>query len=96
MIVTSSFLFSFYDFRPHPFTLLRVRRSNLVGDTLDALERLTLSDFKKELSIEFVGEIGVDEGGLKKEFFLILFRDILDPKYGMFQLDEQSKILWFQ
>lgn len=34
-------------------------------------------------------------GGVKKEFFLLLWRELLDPKYGMFKEYEESKRLWF-
>ena len=46
--------------------------------------KLTLKnkqDLKKQLKIQFVGEEGVDEGGVQKEFFQLLVREIMDPKY---------------
>ena len=33
--------------------------------------------------MKFVGEEGVDEGGIQKEFFQLLVRELFDPKYGM-------------
>jgi hypothetical protein len=39
-------------------------------------------DLKKSLRIEFVGEDGVDAGGLRKEWFLLLVRQLFDPQYG--------------
>jgi len=32
---------------------------------------------------------------VRKEFFMLLLKDLLDPKYGMFKEYEQSRLLWF-
>ena len=45
--------------------------------------------------MEFVGEEGMDAGGVQKEFFMLLLRDILNPQFGMFHEDEESKLVWF-
>jgi hypothetical protein len=34
--------------------------------------------------VKFVGEEGVDEGGLQKEFFQLLVRQCFNPEFGMF------------
>lgn len=39
-------------------------------------------DLKKKLKVTFVGEPGLDMGGLTKEWFLLLIRQIFDPDYG--------------
>lgn len=41
-------------------------------------------DLKKSLRIEFIGEDGVDAGGLRKEWFLLLVRQLFDPQFGTF------------
>jgi E3 ubiquitin-protein ligase HERC4 len=43
----------------------------------------------------FIGEDGYDAGGVKKEFFLLLLREILDLKYGMFIFYEETNTIWF-
>jgi E3 ubiquitin-protein ligase HECTD2 len=32
--------------------------------------------------LEFVGEEGIDAGGLKKEWFLMVAREVFDPNHG--------------
>lgn len=32
---------------------------------------------------------------MKKEFFMLLLREILDPKYGMFKQYEETRTIWF-
>ena len=55
-----------------PFLVLKVPRASLLEDSLAFLRSVPDSDLTKELKIEFVGEQGVDAGGLKKEFFQLL------------------------
>jgi E3 ubiquitin-protein ligase HECTD2 len=40
-------------------------------------------EVKKGLRIEFIGEEGIDAGGLRKEWFLLLVREVFDPNHGM-------------
>lgn len=47
------------------------------------------------LQVIFVGEEAVDAGGVRKEFFLLIMRELLDPKYGMFRYYEESRLIWF-
>ncbi|KAF7726268.1 putative E3 ubiquitin-protein ligase [Apophysomyces ossiformis] len=77
-----------------PYLVLRVRRENLIEDSLRQLAQNEL-DLKKSLRIEFIGEDGVDAGGLRKEWFLLLVRSLFDPQYGMFTYDEDSNLCWF-
>lgn len=43
----------------------------------------------------FVGEEAVDAGGVRKEFFLLIMKELMDPKYGMFRYYEESRLIWF-
>ena len=39
-------------------------------------------ELKKKLKVTFAGEPGLDMGGLTKEWFLLLIRQIFQPEYG--------------
>ncbi|KAH9314061.1 hypothetical protein KI387_022688, partial [Taxus chinensis] len=78
-----------------PFLVLMVRRSDLIGDTLRQLSSLQTNDYKKPLKVIFEGEDGVDEGGVTKEFFQILVRDLFHVDYGMFTYSEDTRNFWF-
>jgi hypothetical protein len=41
-----------------------------------------LRDLKKPLKVKFVGEEGIDQGGVQKEFFQLIVEEIFDPKFG--------------
>lgn len=49
----------------------------------------------KPLRIKWQDEEGIDVGGLRKEWFLLLCRQLFDPQYGMFLVDEESQFAWF-
>lgn len=79
----------------NPYLILHVSRENLVRETLNQLEKKDKTDLKKPLKVTFYGEDAVDAGGVRKEFFMLLLRDIIDPKYGMFKLYEETNCIWF-
>ncbi|KAJ1718025.1 putative E3 ubiquitin-protein ligase, partial [Coemansia biformis] len=66
-----------------PHLKLLVRRKCLVEDSFHQLATRE-QDLKKRLKIEFVDEEGIDAGGLTKEWFMLLMRELMNPIYGMF------------
>lgn len=78
-----------------PYLILKVNRDNLIEDSLQLLVRASPETLKKPLKVKFIGEEGIDEGGVQKEFFQILIRQLLDPAFGMFTEDEDTRTLWF-
>ncbi|XP_051503790.1 probable E3 ubiquitin-protein ligase HERC4 isoform X3 [Myxocyprinus asiaticus] len=79
----------------NPCLILIVRRENVVGDTMEVLRKSKNVYYKKPLKVIFVGEEAVDAGGVRKEFFLLMMKELLDPKYGMFRYHEESRLIWF-
>ncbi|KAG0575477.1 hypothetical protein KC19_5G006600 [Ceratodon purpureus] len=77
-----------------PFLVLTIRRSNLIADSLRQLVEHEC-DFKKPLKVIFEGEAGVDEGGVTKEFFQLLIRELFNVSYGMFVYNEETRRFWF-
>ncbi|KAH9883922.1 hypothetical protein F4778DRAFT_764546 [Xylariomycetidae sp. FL2044] len=75
-----------------------IRRDCLVDDSLKKVSEVVGSgseDIKKALRIEFQGEEGVDGGGLRKEWFLLLVREVFNPDHGLFVYDEDSQYCYF-
>jgi E3 ubiquitin-protein ligase HERC4 len=79
----------------NPCLVLHVKRDSIVQDTVAQLTKLAVMDFKKPLKVVFAGEEALDAGGVKKEFFLLLLKEILDIKYGMFEYFSESRLIWF-
>lgn len=78
-----------------PFLELRVRREHLIEDSLSQLSTADRTELVKEMKVQFVGEEGIDEGGVSKEWFQLIVKEIFDPKYGMFIHDELNRLQWF-
>ena len=79
-----------------PYASIKVRRANIVEDSIAQVEAHQAQDFRKELRVSFVGEDGIDMGGVKKEWFsLLLARLVSSPDSGLFVEDEKSRLLWF-
>ncbi|XP_037810673.1 ubiquitin-protein ligase E3A isoform X2 [Lucilia sericata] len=81
-----------------PNLKLKVRRDNIVNDALIGLELVAMSnpkDLKKQLVVEFVGEQGIDEGGVSKEFFQLIVEELFNPDFGMFTHQEDTNTMWF-
>jgi E3 ubiquitin-protein ligase HECTD2 len=77
---------------------LRIRRECIVDDSLRQISEAVgagQEELKKGLRVHFTGEEGVDAGGPRKEWFLMLVRDIFDPNHGMFIYDEDSNVCYF-
>lgn len=77
------------------FVVFNVSRENLVEDTIREICQFQPRDLKKPLKVKFHGEEAEDAGGVRKEFFMLLIKEILDPKYGMFKEFEDSRAVWF-
>lgn len=73
---------------------IRVRRSHIVEDSLKCI-REHKGDLMKPLKVQFVNEPGVDAGGLRKEWFLLLTKSLARPERGLFSMVEESGYSWF-
>lgn len=80
-----------------PYLVIRIRRSHIVEDAINqfAAQDDGSFDLKKPLKVVFDGEDGIDEGGVRKEFYQIVTKQLLDPGFGMFKYYEESRCLWF-
>ncbi|KAJ3028735.1 UNVERIFIED_CONTAM: putative E3 ubiquitin-protein ligase HTD2 [Siphonaria sp. JEL0065] len=78
-----------------PYLHLEVRRDSVVRDAIAQLASKTSHDLKKQLRVTFVGEEGIDDGGIQKEFFQMVVKEIFNPTHGMFQIYQDSRLCWF-
>lgn len=66
---------------------LRVRRNHMFEDLVQAvLDPVVCRDLSRGFAIKFVGEPGVDEGGLTREMFEIVTSEMADPSRGLFKM----------
>jgi hypothetical protein len=78
-----------------PVLVFKIRREHVIEDTLTEISQYPPEDLKKELRVHFVGEEGIDEGGVKKEFFQLIVREIFGAEFGMFVHEQRTRSYWF-
>ena len=76
------------------FLTINIRRNYLIEDALNELSKPDIK-LQNPIKVKFIGEQGVDEGGVRKEFFLLFIRQIFDPDYGMFNYNKKTRLYWF-
>ena len=74
------------------FLNITVRRDHLVADSMQEISAKQ-KDLKKKLKVSFLGEPGLDMGGLAKEWFQLLIRKIFEPEHGMFVYHSHSRYI---
>uniref|UniRef100_A0A7S1CPI5 HECT-type E3 ubiquitin transferase n=1 Tax=Bicosoecida sp. CB-2014 TaxID=1486930 RepID=A0A7S1CPI5_9STRA len=79
-----------------PYLILAVSRETIIQDSLAQLAAHDPSSLRKPLKVRFEGEEGIDEGGVRKEWFSVLCRELLDPKYAMFSENDETRLMWFR
>ena len=63
-----------------PRLVLKVRRDKVLMDSFAQLRRKPLGEMRLQLHIEFEGEDGIDSGGLTKEWFLLVSKELFTPQ----------------
>ncbi|CAJ2511750.1 Uu.00g073750.m01.CDS01 [Anthostomella pinea] len=71
--------------RPYPTLQLQVRREQVFHDSFKSLYFKSGEEMKfGKLNIRFHGEEGVDAGGVTREWFQVLARQMFDANYALF------------
>jgi E3 ubiquitin-protein ligase HECTD2 len=73
---------------------LSIRRDYIAHDSLKQIQSHP-NDVRKLLKVEFINEQGIDAGGLKKEWFLLLIKELFDPKKGLISYNNENKLAYF-
>ena len=53
-------------------------------DSYHQLKNYSASDIKRKITIEFIGEEGIDQGGLTREWFSLISREMFNENYALF------------
>ncbi|KAE8748048.1 hypothetical protein FOCC_FOCC005243 [Frankliniella occidentalis] len=70
---------------PNKFEI-KVHRSNILEDSYRIISNVNRTDLlKTKLWVEFEGEVGLDYGGLAREWFFLLSKEMFNPYYGLFE-----------
>lgn len=74
----------------YPSIRLNVRRDYVFEDSFIALNLRTKDEMLGRLSVSFTGEEGIDAGGVTREWYAILAREIFKPGYALFKPSADS------
>ena len=76
---------------------IKIRRDNILEDSLNNLVNRQISNeqIRKPLRVYFENEPAIDEGGVKKEYFQLVFKELFNPDWGMFMYNPENRLYWF-
>ena len=63
---------------------LTIKRSNIFHDSYSQMNGKSASQLRGKLQIKFVNEEGVDAGGVQREWYNELSKEIFNPNYALF------------
>lgn len=69
---------------------ITVERSNILQDTFDLVSKCEPEDLMYPIEVEFKGEKGIDLGGLTKEWFSCVVKEIFNTDFGLFSKSENE------
>lgn len=70
---------------PNKFEI-KVSRQSILEDSYRIISNVPRTDLlKTKLWVEFEGEVGLDYGGLAREWFFLLSKEMFNPYYGLFE-----------
>ena len=69
---------------------LTIQRSNVFEDAYHQLRLRNAEEMRGRLHVTFSNEEGVDAGGLSREFFGILAKEMFNPNYALFITSQES------
>jgi len=76
--------------RRHGSLRLHIRRKHVFEDAYHQLRLRNADEMRGRLHITFRNEEGVDAGGLSREFFAILAKEMFNPNYALFTSTEDG------
>ncbi|EGC31458.1 hypothetical protein DICPUDRAFT_39910 [Dictyostelium purpureum] len=71
---------------------LKVRRNHIFEDSYNQLRMRSPEELKGKLNIQFSGEEGLDAGGLLREWYLVLSREMFNPNYALFKTSASDNV----
>lgn len=69
---------------------ISVNRSNVLVDSYQILNDKSYDEWLYDIEVKFKGESGIDMGGLTKEWFTLIVKDIFNPNFALFSLYENK------
>ena len=71
---------------------VKIRRDRLLEDAFNTVLQMEKEAFRRAFMYEFVGEEGLDYGGVSREFYTLLFEQLFNVDFGLFLFSEVSNL----
>eukprot|EP00592_Proboscia_alata_P028631 CAMPEP_0194443370 /NCGR_PEP_ID=MMETSP0176-20130528/126662_1 /TAXON_ID=216777 /ORGANISM="Proboscia alata, Strain PI-D3" /LENGTH=626 /DNA_ID=CAMNT_0039269599 /DNA_START=284 /DNA_END=2161 /DNA_ORIENTATION=+ len=71
---------------------MNVRRESMLSDSMEAVMSLSCKDLRKDWRFYFIGEEGIDAGGLSREWFQLVTQDLFNPDNGLWSLNSLNQM----
>lgn len=69
---------------------INVRRSSIFDDSFHALGMRSADELRGHLSVHFEGEEGIDAGGVAREWYQVISREMFNPGYALFKSSDEG------
>jgi hypothetical protein len=73
----------------HPITL-SIRRNYIFEDSYHQIKDRKTDEMRGKFTIKIVGEEAIDVGGVKREWFTLLAKEMFNPNLGLFKLSSNG------
>ena len=76
--------------------IINIHRDRLIMDLFTEFRNKTKEPdtMKFQTVVQYIGESGIDTGGLRRDLYMNFFQEICDSKYGMFTLSADGKFYY--
>lgn len=71
---------------------MNVRRDYLLGDSVSSVMSLSQIDLRKVWRLEFIGEDGIDAGGLTREWYQLITEELFNPDIGLWTFSATNQM----
>ena len=71
---------------------IQIRRNAILDDAFNYVSSMKKDAFRRAFMFEFVGEAGLDYGGVSREFYTLLFEELFNVDFGLFLYSEVSNL----
>ncbi|XP_044732167.1 apoptosis-resistant E3 ubiquitin protein ligase 1 isoform X2 [Chrysoperla carnea] len=69
----------------HEKLTMKVNRDKILESSMKATKNFSVSDWCRNFEITFIGEQGIDWGGVRREWFSLLCSQLFDARHGLFK-----------
>ena len=76
--------------RRHGSIRLNVRRAHVFEDAFHLLRLRTAEEMRGRFNVQFHGEEGVDAGGVTREFYEVLAKEMFNPNFALFMTTQDG------